>query len=116
MAVLPSRIRVGPFWYRVSADPQELREWEHDGTQPDHIHGGCHNARLFMLVDTTFPRGQQRDTLWHEVKHAINYLADVGGEDKLGEEEMVGRTSTLELMVLRDNPELVAFLLAEDGE
>lgn len=66
------------------------------------------------MLDTTVPPAQQRDTLWHEVKHCVNYLAAFGGKDRLGEEETVGRTCSLELAALRDNPSLVAFLTEQD--
>lgn len=112
MAELPARVRVGPFVYTVASDAVALREAEHASSP--HIHGGCNNNQLRIVVDTSYPPGQQRDTLWHEVKHAVNYLADFGGKDRLDEEGVVGRTSSLELMVLRDNPALLAFLLEAD--
>jgi hypothetical protein len=111
---LPASIRVGALVYQVCEDAETLRDAERsEGTG---IYGAANHRRLIIAVDRTVPPGQQRDTLWHEVKHCVNYLAAFGGKDKLGEEEVVERTCSLELLVLRDNPSLVAFLLAEEPQ
>ena len=52
-----------------------------------------------------------RDTLFHEVKHAVNYIADLRNHST--EEEFVTRGTPLELDILRNNESLTTFLLAE---
>lgn len=113
MPELPARIRVGPFVYTVETRHEQLRGAERSASSA--LHGSTEHRELRMLLDTSTPLAQQQDTLWHEVKHCVNYLAAFGGRDKLGEEDVVTRTASLELMVLRDNPTVVAFLLAEES-
>lgn len=50
-----------------------------------------------------------RETLLHEVQHAIATFAGITGE--LNEEEWVTRTTPTLLTVLRENPELLTLLL-----
>lgn len=112
-APLPRAVQVGVFRYRITTDPEVLRTIERQERAP--CFGGANHRTLTLAVDTSVPPDQQRDTLWHEVRHAISNLAAIGGEP-LAEEEYVERTCSLELLVLRSNPALVAFLLAEDDD
>tara|TARA_R110000868_G_scaffold82356_6_gene232634 strand:- start:5123 stop:5449 length:327 start_codon:yes stop_codon:yes gene_type:complete len=52
-----------------------------------------------------------RDTLFHEVKHAVNFVADLSNGST--EEEFVTRSTPMELEVLRNNEDLTMFLLAD---
>lgn len=102
----PTSIKIGPFVYTVSTDEAGLRRQEHAAK------GACSGAtshpKLEIHIDPNDAPGQQRDTLWHEVKHAILNIS--GFDGKATEEEFIQRTSALELAALRDNPELVAYL------
>jgi hypothetical protein len=110
-APLPRTVQVGPFRYGITTDPETLREIERrEGTA---CYGGANHRTLTLAVDVTVPPDQQRDTLWHEVKHAISNLAAIG-DGPLSEEQYVERSCSLELLVLRTNPALVAFLLEDD--
>ena len=112
MIPLPVAVQVGPFRYTVTTDPEVLRDIERQ--ERASCFGGANHRKLTIAVDASIPMDQQRDTLWHEVRHAIDNLAAIGGDDKISEEESVERTCSLELLVLRTNPALVQFLLGDD--
>ncbi len=97
----PEQIKVSAFRYQVRFDSAALQT---------RCNGTCDNNGLLIVVDPTLPYDQQADTLLHEVEHAIFYVAGVHDE-KLTEHQAIDRTSTLRLAVLRENPDLVAFLL-----
>lgn len=98
---LPETIRVGPFKYNVI--PMKDGESE----QLD-AHGSCSNKNLVIKIDKGQADQMVVETLFHEIEHAINHLADV--DDKTEEEDAVRRTTPLRLAVFRDNPDLFRLL------
>jgi len=58
---------------------------------------------------------QLRDTVWHEIKHAIFQEVGLSNELKekedLSEEGIIRRLTPVELTVMRENPDLMKFLL-----
>jgi hypothetical protein len=106
---LPKGIRVGPYTYRVE-------------TYAAHGHqawGRClyREHRIGVAVGPEVSEQAVRTSLWHEVQHAVHELAGLneGGVPwPRTEEAYIGGTCALWLMVLRDNPALVAFLTADE--
>lgn len=49
------------------------------------------------------------EVLWHEIKHAIHAAYTLDDQDD--EERIVSVTATAEIIVLRDNPELLKFMV-----
>lgn len=105
---MPTAIKVGPYTYTVDQDPTKLRQHEH--LLKAGLSGGTAHETTEIHIDPTSSESYKRETLWHEVKHAVCNLFGWGDEKK--EEEAIGMTSAMELAVLRDNPELVAYLTA----
>jgi len=104
---MPTSIKVGPYVYRVDEDEREIRKFEHNRSG---AYGGCTDHALQTIhIDPTLAPTQRRETLWHEVKHCVVYLFQWDG--KKAEEEAIRMMAPMELAVLRDNPELVAYLL-----
>jgi hypothetical protein len=107
----PSRVIVGPFPYVVLTDPKHVakaRRRAHDGRL-----GETDTTHLQIMVDAELPVAQVRDTVLHEVLHAVTWT--VGGWRKGdGEDDYIGRVSPILLDTLRRNPQLVAYLTAED--
>ncbi|MDQ3541023.1 MAG: hypothetical protein M3440_10070 [Chloroflexota bacterium] len=102
MSSLPDRVIVGPYTYSVQAAYKETN-WGHvDMTQQR------------ITIDQDLQPERQRICLMHEVIHACNDIAGVRDDDT--EERMVTYGAPLIVQVLRDNPALVAYLTAEDGE
>lgn len=100
----PSVIKVGAFRYRVFFDRAELAEAQKESSTD--CMGATNHSQLRMVVDPKLARDQQVDTLLHEVEHAISHVAGIGDREKLTEHD------NIRLAVLRDNPELVGFLMA----
>lgn len=107
---LPTSIRVGPYAYAVYEYPA------HDRDAWGRISFRGH--RIGVGVGDEVSDGARRTSLLHEVAHAIHELAGINESDvgwPKTEERYIGATAALWLMVLRDNPDLVAYLTATDG-
>lgn len=111
-APLPDRIRVGPYVYRVYADTARLQA--HEREKKAGYSGYTDHQLMEIVIDPSDAPCHKRETLWHEVKHAVvNLFGEYG---KLDDEMHIRRTAPMELAVLRENPALVAYLLAEDDD
>src|ERR1051326_2926587 len=107
MTDFPKTISIGPYVYAVTDNKDTFNEvvakW-----------GGCvgyvdHDALLIVLAPEP-AQAQKRDTLWHECKHAAWRITGAHPNRKLSEEEVISRSSTIELDILRRNPGLVEYL------
>lgn len=115
----PPRIRVGTVTYRVSTDPDEWVRAEH-GAQMTNSFGHTDNTAAVIVLNPDHPDGVRRQTLWHEVLHALHWTV-MGAPDWRGlgkdadarEETVIKSWEHPTLAVLRDNPGLVAYLTAE---
>jgi hypothetical protein len=67
--------------------------------------GACIPDRLEIFIFAGLPDSRWVEVLWHEVKHAINELADI--RDETSEEDSVRRSTPLEIAFLRDNPGVI---------
>lgn len=110
MADMPRTIKVGPYVYTVSTDESSLRRLEHEMKEAHAGHTSHHN--LSIQIDPNHIAGYQRDTLWHEVLHCVAGVVNL--QTELNEEAIIGSLSGMTLAVLRDNPDLVAYLTAPD--
>lgn len=106
---LPTTLKVGPYVYAVSTDEPWIRQQEHD--RNGGLRGCTDHQALRIAIGPELAPGMQRQTLWHEVKHAVIECMTMS-HDKRNDEDWIARTAPMELAVLRDNPDLVAFLLA----
>lgn len=107
---MPTRLRVGPYVYTVSQDVAKLQA--HEREKKGAFSGYTDSSCLEIVIGPDEPVASQRETLWHEVKHAVIHL--FGEYGKMSDETYVRRTAPMELAVLRDNPALIAYLLAAD--
>lgn len=73
---------------------------------------------LIVVDAVTLPESHVRDTLWHEILHAVFHVfhiaAKIDGDDL--NENLVARATSPILQVLRDNPQLVRYLTQQDQE
>lgn len=98
----PQRIRISPHTWRLRRCPVDV-----DGE----LHGALQERELRILVARGHAPSQLRDTVLHEVLHAI--WAQCGLEFEHDDQERVVASMSPRLLAcLRDNPELVAFLTA----
>lgn len=100
----PESIKIGPVCFAVTDDRaycDDHNAWGKIKYAPQKIWLDPEQAEDFYAV-----------TLFHEVLHGVFYIAGYVGNDN--NEEMVTRLSAPLLGVLRDNPELVAFLTQKE--
>lgn len=104
----PETVDVSCYTYRVSINLVEMLERCRE--QGEDLLGFCDTKQLKIHVDPAQADGMARETLLHEILHAVadaTGLADGWGDD---EESTIRRLSPALLQVLRDNPGLVEFL------
>ena len=100
---LPKHIKIGGLWYECTPLSALTRDSRTLGTS-------CGN-RLDIRIDSSIPRQNQETALLHEIIEQVDYRYQLGLEH--------AQTCTLETalyQVLRDNPEVVAFILDRSGE
>lgn len=107
---MPKTIKVGPFVYSVLQDAAKLQAWERE--QKGAYSGFSDHALMRIVIGPDEALCSQRETLWHEVKHCVVHL--FGKYGKMDDETYIRRTAPMELAALRENPDLVAYLLTED--
>jgi hypothetical protein len=98
----PKVIKVGPFPFRVVRKPDKIADGEKVGDT------SIARSRIRYAADQSMM--QKRATLLHEVLHAVAHTAAIDDEEKLTQEEWIGRIESGLLGVLRENPDLVKFL------
>lgn len=103
----PRFIHVGPYEYSVDQGTVAVAALDAGDD------GSCDFHDVRITVNPARPEQVQRDTLLHEVLHAIGALtglrAELGDE---AEERVVSRLGSALLDTLRRNPELVEYLLS----
>lgn len=116
MADLPSSIKVGPRLYTVHSDEVSYRKLSNDTNRELEGHSNHPEERIVLRPGRN--ANWTADTVLHETLHAIINLhgvdlRNVKDLDEL-EEYIVSVMSPLLLMVMRDNPQMLAFLLEPD--
>jgi hypothetical protein len=118
--VTPTSLRIGAITYRITRDPDDWLRIEHE-TQRKGDFGHTKHDTAVIYLNPENPPTVTRLTLWHEVLHALN-MATMGAPDWKGlgktttdrEETVIRMWEHPTLAVLRDNPELVAYLTGDD--
>lgn len=103
LSPIPTHIRVGPYRYTVNPNPDSLS---------DDLAAQVQYAPLKMQVSAYGAHDRKVEGLLHEVFHAVWELG-LGVQDlekKYKNEEVISRLTPHLLAVLRDNPDLVAYL------
>jgi hypothetical protein len=98
--VIPKTVKVGPHVYSILRKSKaEMKD-----------HGLCDWDQVQIKIQERLRKSKAQEVLLHEVLHACCYpnMADVQNKT---DEEFVDTVSPLLLQVLRDNPELVEYLI-----
>ena len=103
MTALPTVVRVG---YRDYA----IIEWDRKDAASSDRYGECDKANAIIRVSTDYGALKAANTLLHEVLHACFDVAAIEGDDP--EERTVTSLANVLAQVIRDNPDLVAYLTA----
>jgi hypothetical protein len=105
---IPEYIKIGQHIYSVVQFNKPVDGFEDPENNGVNI-GYSSPGSLRLYINTACPPSVQQVTLWHEVKHAVcNFVGVVEADD----EGYITATDDMELMVLRDNPQLVWYLLS----
>jgi hypothetical protein len=119
--MMPVVVVVGPITYRVTHSVGDWMRVEHE-TLTKGYYGHTDNMLATIYINPDSPPDVARLSLWHEVMHAM-CAAFLGGNTHwqgLGkgktqgdrEESVIRVLESPIVCVLRDNPALVAYLLA----
>jgi hypothetical protein len=109
MAERPELLAIGPYRVEVHQTPPKWNTLDEESG----VMGLFRTSEYAIYLKPGMSPQVTADTLWHEVKHALVRLTS-GSEAEhqtYSEEEWVAKTTTLEIMVLRDNRKLVNYLL-----
>lgn len=98
----PKKISIGPYLYSLQAMPGMA---DTDGTV-----GVTYVSKTLIRYDSEQSPAMQRATVLHEVLHAVAHTVGIDDEVELTQEAVIGRIDGILLGVLRDNPDLVAYL------
>ena len=107
--MIPKVIHIGPHPYTVVVDEERINKESVEAKT--RLLGYCDSERSEMILRPGQSDSQQKDTILHEVLHAITH--QTGIQHELGdddEEKMVVRMTPLLLLVLQSNWDLVEYL------
>lgn len=115
---MPGKVLVGAASYLVTQDPGQWLAIEHKlQRKGDYGHADSITAMIHINPDCS--PDVARLTLWHEVLHCLCETVmgapdwrDLGTDREEREESVVRSLESPTLLVLRDNPDLTAYLLS----
>lgn len=100
--LMPDRVQVGPFSWRVI----------HDASLQDDESYGCTRPSQLEIAVRPAPLDLERESLNHEILHACCFVAGFADTTKLSEEAFVGRVSPIYLDTLRRDKDLRDYLFS----
>lgn len=105
---IPDWIRVGPHTFEIRHDPDTARLLRDDDSR-----GDTYTEALMIRLDDRNPSTVVAETLLHELMHAAWYVTALRAVENPDEEAVCQALAPVLLGILRDSPELVAYLTAE---
>ncbi len=109
---IPSSVKIGTQVFDIV-----LRDRKSDGMLNDATFGYTLDTENLIVIDSTLKLSKQRITLLHEILHAIHAVFDTSvkptkkDDFDVCEHYFIGVYEEALLLVLRDNPELIKYLL-----
>lgn len=111
---LPGKVRVGSQWYDVVE-----RSRHDDGMLNDATFGYTLDTENLIVIDSNLSLSRQQLTLWHELMHAARNVYDTSIVPKKNdsfdtwEHYFIGVWEESLLVLIRDNPGLLEYLLSD---
>jgi len=111
---MPSKVIVGTQVFQVV-----LRTRQNDGMLNDNTFGYTLNTENLIVIDASLAVSRQKTTLFHEVLHAVRMVFDTSIKPKktddfeVWEHYFIGLYEEGLLLVLRNNPDLMKYLLED---
>jgi hypothetical protein len=100
---LPAKVKVGYIDYKVE-------KWSHDQADASERYGETDRVRRIIRIDTDYAPQQSAETLLHEILHCVWGLWSISDLRKLDEEAVVHAVGKGLATVIRDNPEVFAWI------
>lgn len=117
---LPRRVKVGHGWWTFQFE-QDLEAVRDGRTRL--LYGETDTAKTEIVLNLGQSFAQARDTVMHELMHAISSNTLLGCHSNrkinaaISDDEGIARMYTpFLLMLIQDNPELIEWLRKEEGE
>lgn len=108
---LPSKVKIGHHIYNLS---RAKEVWIHTGPTTKQ---GCYGIHDYTEQNIAIKNGLQpsveKNTVIHELLHALLYQCHFDFEKGITEEELVSRLSPVLTTLLIDNPKLVNYLMTK---
>jgi hypothetical protein len=106
---MPTRVQVGAWRYKVDTSADAVLKMRAE-TSADCV-GRVRHTEQTITIKPEMAADQLRDTLLHEVLHAVHSFVGMDVADECGCEEFVHRLCPTLLDTLRRNPDLVTYLM-----
>lgn len=112
--MMPAKVRVGSQWFDVIE-----RSRHDDGMLNDGTFGYTLDTENLIVIDSDIAHSRQQLTLWHELMHAARNIYDTSVMPKKSdsfdtwEHYFIGVWEESLLVLIRDNPELLEYLLSD---
>ena len=97
---LPSSLKVGALYYEVNLVPK-LGDWNHGAD------GQTWATAQEIRIDADMPETRQEMIFLHEVMHVAASFMEIGGPDKLTEEQWISRMAPILYTILKESGLLV---------
>lgn len=98
----PKTVRVNGKLWTINEIPGHFDEHEE--------FGACIYHLLKIVIDESQNPQHKRDSIWHELLHSVERELDL----KISEKQ-VRQIASMQLAIMRENPELMEFLLSEES-
>jgi hypothetical protein len=108
MRRLPKKIKIGPYTFPV------VRVNKSELPDDELAHIDVNSIRI--PIAKRIPREKVREIILHETLHGIHYLSGRYDDTPRSDEQWIDATVPMLLQVLRDNPELIAYLIDVKGK
>jgi Zn-dependent peptidase ImmA (M78 family) len=108
---IPSEVKIGTQVYDIV-----MRERADDGMLNDGNYGYTLDTQNLIVIDALLPLTKQRTTLVHELMHAFSFVFERSvkptkkDDYEIWEHHFIGIYEETWIMVLKDNPKLLAYL------
>jgi hypothetical protein len=109
---IPKSVKIGTQVFDIV-----LRDRKSDGMLNDATFGYTLDTENLIVIDSSLKLSKQRITLLHEILHAIHAVFDTSvkptkkDDFDVWEHYFIGVYEEALLLVMRDNPELIKYLL-----
>jgi hypothetical protein len=113
--IIPPKVKVGSQWFTIVKRSRRL-----DGTLSDETFGYTLDMENLIVIDEDISHSRQQLTLWHELMHATRNVYDTSVVPKksdsfdVWEHFFIGIWEESLLVLIRDNPKLLEYLLSEE--